>query len=630
MSSPYNGTVVGTPTFPTASSVSSTLNAANFGHCVTLNGTSQYIDLSSNIPPSMNPLGGTGWTQECRVQTTSSTGVCVAFGAGDGTHDWFLGIDTGAAVFGLGGNTVVYQRYSAINDGAWHVLRMVYSGTSVYFYVDGVLQNAGGTAVTWLQVGTAHAYIGAFWSGSAVANFFPGSVDECISFSAALSTGSTYTLPTTPYANTVANGVALYHLESNGTDSYGSGTLAASPTSIVQGSTSNVITLTGTGTAWTAGTPGSPTFTLSGGTGASITAQSVASATSATITVTAGSATGPLTITDPGTGATATITVASGTVTIGPPVPSAPAQTTLTLTAPAATGGTGSYTYAWYRSTTSNFTPGGGTLISGATALVLNDTGLSPATVYYYIIKATDTGSNVGFSAQVTAVTTAAAALVLGLIGDSIMAGTGPADPTQIPAVGLVTRLASEGGWRVVSAVNRGIVGTTSANWVVGGSDYPAAATAFTSAGAAWTIILLGANDAKTTVATSAAAYHTNIAGVVSAEVAAGRKVLLIGPSYIVPGSFGLFDVSSLTLLQAYGAQLHTLVDNLHVFAGPIEDMYAYFAANQGELTDGLHPTNTGGNSMASLWERYFRLAAGIAPSGGGGGFLLTSLNGGF
>lgn len=68
------------------------------------------------------------------------------------------------------------------------------------------------------------------------------------------------------------------------------------------------------------------------------------------------------------------------------------AATTAQLAATAATGGTGPYTYQWYRSTTSGFTVGGGNLISGATALTLNDSGLIPNTQYYYKVVATDTG----------------------------------------------------------------------------------------------------------------------------------------------------------------------------------------------------------------------------------------------
>lgn len=68
------------------------------------------------------------------------------------------------------------------------------------------------------------------------------------------------------------------------------------------------------------------------------------------------------------------------------------ASTTASLLATAATGGTGPYTYQWYRSTTTGFSPGGGNIIAGATALALSDTGLIPNTQYYYKVIATDTG----------------------------------------------------------------------------------------------------------------------------------------------------------------------------------------------------------------------------------------------
>ncbi len=81
--------------------------------------------------------------------------------------------------------------------------------------------------------------------------------------------------------------------------------------------------------------------------------------------------------------------------------------TTASLSVAAATGGTGPYTYQWYRSTTSGFSPGAGSLISGATALTLSDSGLVPGTQYYYSNIVTDTGnSNVtATSTQVGAVT---------------------------------------------------------------------------------------------------------------------------------------------------------------------------------------------------------------------------------
>lgn len=82
-------------------------------------------------------------------------------------------------------------------------------------------------------------------------------------------------------------------------------------------------------------------------------------------------------------------------------------STTVSLSSAVATGGTGPYTYQWYRSTTSGFAPGGGNIIAGATALTLNDTGLIPGTQYYYVNVATDSVAATANSAQFAQATAA-------------------------------------------------------------------------------------------------------------------------------------------------------------------------------------------------------------------------------
>ncbi len=67
---------------------------------------------------------------------------------------------------------------------------------------------------------------------------------------------------------------------------------------------------------------------------------------------------------------------------------------TVTVATPSSAG-TAPYTYQWYRSTLSGFSPGGGTLLSGATSRTLNDTGLIPGTQYYYVNRVTDSASPV-------------------------------------------------------------------------------------------------------------------------------------------------------------------------------------------------------------------------------------------
>lgn len=80
-------------------------------------------------------------------------------------------------------------------------------------------------------------------------------------------------------------------------------------------------------------------------------------------------------------------------------------DTKATLTSAVATGGTAPYTYQWYRSTTTGFTPGGGNIIAGATALTLNDSGLIPNTAYFYKVIAIDAGAVASTSAQLAVAT---------------------------------------------------------------------------------------------------------------------------------------------------------------------------------------------------------------------------------
>lgn len=97
-------------------------------------------------------------------------------------------------------------------------------------------------------------------------------------------------------------------------------------------------------------------------------------------------------------------------------------STTASLSSAAATGGAAPYTYQWYRSTTSGFSPGAGNIIDGATELELEDTGLIPNTQYYYKVKATDSGAVADDSDQL-AVATSAPALAQNAFSQSPIVG---------------------------------------------------------------------------------------------------------------------------------------------------------------------------------------------------------------
>lgn len=68
-------------------------------------------------------------------------------------------------------------------------------------------------------------------------------------------------------------------------------------------------------------------------------------------------------------------------------------DTKATVSSAVAVSGTTPYSYQWYRSTTSGFSPGGGNILTGKTSLLLQDSGLIPNTIYYYKVVATDSAA---------------------------------------------------------------------------------------------------------------------------------------------------------------------------------------------------------------------------------------------
>jgi hypothetical protein len=98
--------------------------------------------------------------------------------------------------------------------------------------------------------------------------------------------------------------------------------------------------------------------------------------------------------------------------------------TTASLSSAVATMGTAPYTYQWYRSTTTGFSPGGGNIITGATSLTLNDSGLVPNTIYFYKVVATDSASPAATStSSQLAVTTTATTLSQNVFAQSPVVG---------------------------------------------------------------------------------------------------------------------------------------------------------------------------------------------------------------
>jgi hypothetical protein len=143
-----------------------------------------------------------------------------------------------------------------------------------------------------------------------------------------LSTSTNGTYDTGSYSQSI-NGLlcaTTYHYQSFSINSAGTGTstdqtfttsacpmssISISPSSIMQNATSTSVTVIGVNTSWTAGTPGTPTFSLTGGNSASIVSQIISGSTSAILNINSGSATGTLIITDPSSNSTTSVSVIS-------------------------------------------------------------------------------------------------------------------------------------------------------------------------------------------------------------------------------------------------------------------------------------------------------------------------------
>lgn len=96
-------------------------------------------------------------------------------------------------------------------------------------------------------------------------------------------------------------------------------------------------------------------------------------------------------------------------------------NTTVTLAATDATGITSPYTYQWYRSTSSGFTPGAGNILSTETSLALSDSGLSSNTTYYYVLRYTDSVAQTADATQLGVTTDFSGSSGGSIFGSSII-----------------------------------------------------------------------------------------------------------------------------------------------------------------------------------------------------------------
>lgn len=271
-------------------------------------------------------------------------------------------------------------------------------------------------------------------------------------------------------------------------------------------------------------------------------------------------------------------------------------DTQANLTCTAVSGGTAPYTYSWERATSAT----GSFSATGLTTLTAADTGLSVGQHYWWRLAVTDDASQTAYSNLVYG-NLWQAPLVFGAIGDSILAGY-LVTAGQEPPTLLVDRLAKLTKQRKVSlGSNSASAGSTTANWLIGsGSNLLAPAeAAFSSASVTDIVLMLGTNDARSSV--SAATYGSNLSAICThllANVGTLARVWLCYPPWST--DTGTLTAARYQLLTDYQSQIDSLVNGTTIRQGDRLAM-DYFAAHTSELSDGIHPSDTGAASLALL-----------------------------
>lgn len=177
-------------------------------------------------------------------------------------------------------------------------------------------------------------------------------------------------------------------------------------------------------------------------------------------------------------------------------------------------------------------------------------------------------------------------ALSILFIGDSITSGQ---LVTTAPVAPCATDLSL--GSVVVTGVNQGVPGSTTAQWLPGTTNYIAATAAGSTAGSRIAHIMLGTNDSGAPV--SQATYRANMVAICDGLIALG---------YIVVVSYPPYASDHITAVSSYCRAIDSLIDNNHIFLG---DTLAqtYFRDNPTMMqSDHIHPTQTGSDHLALLW----------------------------
>jgi lysophospholipase L1-like esterase len=159
-------------------------------------------------------------------------------------------------------------------------------------------------------------------------------------------------------------------------------------------------------------------------------------------------------------------------------------------------------------------------------------------------------------------------------------------------------------------AINKGVSGTTSSDWLPGGLLFDTALSTFKTQNVHTVSIMLGTNDSRNDRAISPAMYRRNMERIVESLLSSGvvTHVVLNSPPYVVVKSLTLWDGSSTTRLKQYAVQLDAISKRAGVARGDTK-AFDYFKERPGLLADGVHPSSEGAESLGKMWADAYKKA---------------------
>ena len=172
----------------TVSSPAPTATTGKVDGCATFDGSSTYLNggTSTSLQPP-NHITLSAWaylTSNVTVRTISCSWS--EGGAPFARNGFSLGISDvntsyvkSAIGYGSSGATyVLVESTGALSLNTWYYLSMVYNGSNVILYINGSSNNSGTAISPPVYTASNRFTIGAFYSGSAYGQYFPGNLDE--------------------------------------------------------------------------------------------------------------------------------------------------------------------------------------------------------------------------------------------------------------------------------------------------------------------------------------------------------------------------------------------------------------------------------------------------------------------